>query len=128
MQIRCPHCRHPFASEGGGSFASLACPACGSTFSLALDDTLEYDSSAGSGSQPGARAQAVGQFQLVEKLGAGSFGTVWRARDTKLDRMVAVKLSRTQQLDDSDIEWFLREAQAAAQLMHPNIVAVHEIG
>lgn len=53
----------------------------------------------------------------------GHFGSVWKARDTKLDRTVAVKLPRAEQLDESEREQFFREARAAAQLRHPHIVA-----
>ena len=72
--------------------------------------------------------QQVGQFELVSRLGIGGFGTVWKARDTELDRIVAVKLPRKGQLSDAEVEQFFREARAAAQLRHPNIVPVHEVG
>ena len=49
-------------------------------------------------------------------------------RDTELDRTVAVKIPRQEQLSRDDVEMFLREARAAAQLHHPNIVSVHEVG
>lgn len=60
--------------------------------------------------------------------GVGAFGSVWKARDTKLDRTVAVKIPRKEQLDSAESEQFLREARSAAQLKHPNIVSVHEVG
>ncbi len=53
---------------------------------------------------------------------------VWKARDTKLDRTVAVKIPRSGQTDPVEAEQFLREARTAAQLRHPNIVNVHEVG
>ena len=53
---------------------------------------------------------------------------MWKAKDTTLDRFVAVKIPRSDQLDEADVEKFFREARAAAQLRHPNIVAVHEVG
>jgi serine/threonine protein kinase len=70
----------------------------------------------------------LGHFELVEQVGVGGFGSVWRARDVELDRTVAVKIPRKGQLSSAEMEQFLREARAAAQLDHPSIVSVHEVG
>ena len=70
----------------------------------------------------------LGRFDLISRLGVGGFGTVWKARDTELDRLVAIKIPRKGQLTPADYEQFYREARAAAQLNHPNIVRVHEVG
>jgi hypothetical protein len=71
----------------------------------------------------------VGRYELVGLLGAGAFGSVWRARDTGLGREVAVKLPHGGRLAGAaEKERFLREARSAAQLRHPGIVAVHDIG
>jgi WD40 repeat protein len=67
-------------------------------------------------------------FELLELVGEGGFGSVWRARDINLDRIVAVKIPRQPELSPEGTERFLREAKAAAQLRHPNIVGVHEVG
>lgn len=74
------------------------------------------------------KTRILGQYELLEKVGSGAFGHVWKAHDNKLNRTVAIKLPRTEQLSNSDAQRFRKEAQLAAQLKHPNIVAVHEIG
>jgi serine/threonine protein kinase len=80
----------------------------------------------------GFRAEAgcrLGKFELLERLGAGSFGYVFRALDTELGRTVAIKFPRAGILtSDEDAARFLREARSAAQLQHPGIVALHETG
>ncbi|MBI3860935.1 MAG: protein kinase [Planctomycetia bacterium] len=96
----------------------VTCPSCGSHFNLVAGGTVSYRPS----------MEAIGHFQLVERLGMGHFGTVWKAHDTELDRVVAIKIPRQEQLDANQTEQFLREARAAAQLRHPSIVSVHEVG
>src|SRR5262245_24857227 len=71
----------------------------------------------------------LGKFELQAELGAGSFGYVFRARDTELDRIVALKIQRAGSLaDEEEASRFLREARSVAQLKHPGIVSLHEIG
>ncbi|MEX2169207.1 MAG: protein kinase [Pirellulales bacterium] len=70
----------------------------------------------------------VGRFRLIERIGTGSFGTVWKAEDTQIGRQVALKVPHVAQLDVEQREDFIREARAAGRLKHPNIVRVHEVG
>src|SRR5690606_33293773 len=73
--------------------------------------------------------ETLGRFQLIEVLGEGAFGTVYRARDPQLDRDVAIKVPRAGTLQSAeDRQRFLREARAAGHLNHPNICPVHEVG
>jgi tetratricopeptide (TPR) repeat protein/tRNA A-37 threonylcarbamoyl transferase component Bud32 len=84
-------------------------------------------STAGTSPAPSER-KGLGKFQLLERIGVGAFGEVWRARDTELDRLVALKLPHPGLLSsDANRERFFREARAAAQLRHPGIVTVHEV-
>jgi serine/threonine protein kinase/Flp pilus assembly protein TadD len=72
---------------------------------------------------------AAGRFQLVEILGRGGMGEVWKARDTRLDRDVAVKFIAEELTHDGvAVELFEREARAAAAISHPNICTVYDIG
>jgi serine/threonine protein kinase len=71
----------------------------------------------------------IGKFELLEELGVGSFGQVFRARDTELDRTVAIKLLRAGRLASrEDLDRFAREARSAARLKHPGLVALYESG
>ena len=71
----------------------------------------------------------LGRFELEAELGVGSFGYVFRARDSQLDRTVALKVQRAGQFaSDEEVERFLREARSVAQLKHPGIVAVYDTG
>jgi serine/threonine protein kinase len=71
----------------------------------------------------------VGKFELEAELGVGSFGYVFRARDTELDRTVALKVQRAGRFAaPEEAERFLREARSAARLKHPGIVSIYETG
>ncbi len=119
MKIRCPHCSNAIELiEEENALLDLTCPSCGSHFRLLSDG----DSTAA------GDARRMGQFELLEQIGVGAFGTVWKAHDTELDRLVAIKIPRRTQLDSDGANQFLREARAAAQLKHPHIVSIHEIG
>ena len=73
--------------------------------------------------------EALGHYHVLEKLGAGGMGEVYRARDTKLNRDVAIKiLPETLASDPVALARFEREAQAVAALSHPNILAIHDFG
>jgi serine/threonine protein kinase len=87
----------------------------------------------GTGDSPGAGGKQalreVGGFELIEKVGQGGMGTVWRARQKSLDRIVALKiLPPSIAKDKLFIERFVREARATAKLVHPNVVAGIDVG
>jgi Tol biopolymer transport system component len=76
--------------------------------------------------QIGAR---LGPYEIIAPLGTGGMGEVWRARDTRLGREVALKVLPEDVANDSDrLARFEREAKAVAALSHPNILALHDVG
>ena len=71
----------------------------------------------------------LGSYELLNPIGAGGMGEVYRARDTRLQREVAVKVLPARLSSDADrLKRFEREARAASALSHPNIVTIHEVG
>ncbi len=119
IHTRCPHCHNPIELVDDSSLRELACPSCGSSINLlGVESTATF----------AGGVHSVAHFKLLDRVGIGHFGEVWKARDTQLDRIVALKVPRKDQLDSEETEKFFREARAAAQLKHPHIVSVFEVG
>ncbi len=74
-------------------------------------------------------AEQIGKYQIVERIGRGGMGTVFKAHDPVLDRLVALKVISSEGDVTEELKArFFREAQACAKLSHPNIVVVHDLG
>jgi serine/threonine-protein kinase len=116
--------------------------ACGSDPAVRteVERMLEsHDRAAGFLSTPAAAAfassarslegQRIGPYQLAARIGAGGMGEVYKARDTRLDRTVAIKVLPPDVVDDPHArERFVREGRAIAALNHPNICALYDVG
>ena len=72
MQIRCPHCQNPLEVIDDDLLAEKTCPACGSSFSLVSRTTAATH-------VPPGGVQRLGHFELIEQIGVGAFGSVWKA-------------------------------------------------
>jgi serine/threonine protein kinase len=104
MHVRCPICDKPVEIVGETDFIDVTCPSCGSSFNLLAD--------ASTVSRGHSQVERIAHFELLEVVGVGGFGTVWKARDTELDRIVALKTPRTPGALGEDQELFGREPSA----------------
>ncbi len=119
MHILCPHCRNPIEVVKISTREEITCPSCGSSFHLESGSTTGWERKAG---------QKLGRFELLDVVGQGAFGTVYKARDPELQRTVAIKVPRAGNLaGPQELDRFLREARSAAQLRHPSIISVYEV-
>jgi tetratricopeptide (TPR) repeat protein len=114
----CPQCQSPIEITADET-ATITCASCGSEVRFEQERTRTVIN----------ERRRLDRFELLEQVGSGAFGIVWKARDPQLSRFVAVKIPHRGHLVSSkDVERFLREARSTAQLRHPGIVSVHEVG
>lgn len=136
MILCCPSCKKVIELEVSGSQTVVSCPHCETQVSLidllsvAPESPSELSHTRGmeTGKSTALVGGALGPFHLLEEIGRGGFGTVYKAHDSYLNRTVAIKVPNVKTLSRWQAEQFLTEAQTAAQLNHRNIVSVHAFG
>src|SRR5580700_159665 len=105
-----------------GPFATLA-------LGFSTSTSIEVEVEKPKASVANGPLTVIGRFQIRSRLGAGAFGTVYRAFDPQLEREVALKVPQAAAMEKrKSVERFLREAKAAAQLRHPHIVPIFDAG
>ncbi|MEK7951347.1 serine/threonine-protein kinase [Luteolibacter soli] len=124
--IACPKCGRPLPGD-----APLGlCPGCLGQMNLCADTLADDDDvRAGPSIPPEDLAPHFPQLEIIECLGRGGMGVVYKARQKTLNRLVALKLLSPEREKDAEFAArFTREAQALARLSHPHIVTVHDFG
>ena len=121
--ITCPKCSAEYPASRAPAGARLRCVKCGTTFAATGSE----------GASPKRQkatlvGRTLGGYEVLEQIARGGMGSVYRARQIALGRVVALKRLSTRLVGEQFLQRFLREARAAAKLSHPNIVQVYDIG
>jgi len=116
MEIHCSECGSTITESAPAGL----CPKC----LLKLAASPE-----GEGSAEAISSKSFANYELIQPIGQGGMGIVWKARQRNLNRIVALKMMLGGPLSsETEIKRFHAEAKAAATLQHPNVVAIHEVG
>lgn len=141
IEVNCPNCGQPVKAENPKN--AVECPHCSTRFRVqisqmtgTISDFAKGDSSSlpgvksrGSFSDTFMESKTIHGYDIIEPIGAGGMGMVYKARQASLDRIVAMKVMRGTQFSDPDLQTrFVREVKTAGGLQHPGIVPVYDAG
>ena len=115
MRVKCPHCGASVDLRSDADLERIKCSSCEASFSIPLDETLDQTPATARRSVSLAASDRIGHFDLIRRLGIGAIGEVWQAFDTKLTRIVVLKLYSGGRTDQVPVETFEREATMLAQ-------------
>ena len=114
LAVRCLHCGDFSRFYVDAEVESFTCHSCGQLVSFAREDNERSNAT-------------IGRFQLLQRVGSGSFGVVWKAWDTQLGRDVALKIPIRGRQSPAELNKIYREARAVARLEHEHIVRIYDV-
>ena len=134
----CPSCRAHFSTAGTDPAKKYTCKQCGTVLERLERDPSKHETTesiridlpadAAAVAKDPAHQFAGGKYLLIQEVGRGGMGLVWKAWQSDLRRYVAVKILAGTMWTDVELKRFYREAQMAASLSHPNIASIYEVG
>ena len=130
--LRCPGCDTVYRFEEADRGAKFACRRCGTVVPIPEAEAAPAPSiphQAGGAKRPGEAGAQFGRYAVLEELGRGGMGIVYKALHRDLNMVFALKILRETEVASAEVlDRFRREAQAEARLRHPNIVTIHDAG
>lgn len=110
VRFLCKHCGYPGNVEAGVALSEAVCAKCHHALNLTLDE------------------RTIGKYELLEKIGSGGYGTVWKARSPDSDCCFALKLIPKSSVSEDERIHLLRQLRSSQHLSHPSVVATRDFG